>query len=251
VLKEYALHESITSPTSSSSYSCKSKDRAQEVLHLLSGRVVLQGKTILDLGCGPDPLSQSFQQTALRLVGLDKEKRYVKQARKSLFLELILGDGTALPFKDGSFTFILCNDVLEHVRDDVTLMKELLRILGHNGAAYIQCANKYQIIEPHFLLPFLSWIPRPLANIYVKIAHKGKSYDQYYPRTRRQLSSLIGKYRTADLTYERTLIKIETLNIQSKSLFRIVLFLRRVMSDRIIAVLAQNFSIISMIVFKD
>jgi ubiquinone/menaquinone biosynthesis C-methylase UbiE len=251
MLKEYESHESITSLPSSTSYSCKSKDRAQEVLHLLSGRVVLQGKTILDLGCGPDPLLQSFQRMVFRMVGLDKEKRYVKQARKSPFLELILGDGTALPFKDASFTFVLCNDVLEHVRDGVAFMKELLRILGHNSAAYIQCANKYQIIEPHFLLPFLSWIPRPLANIYIRTARRGKSYDQYYPRTRRQLSSLIGKYRTADLTYERTLMKIETLNIQSKSLLRIVLFLRRVLSDRIIAILAQNFSIISMIVFKD
>jgi len=56
---------------------------------------------------------------------------------------------------------------------------------------------------------------------------------------------------TASLTYERTLLKIRSLNIQSKLLLRVVSLLRRVLPDEAIAILAQNFSTISAIVFKD
>lgn len=233
------------------SYSCRSQERAQDLLRLLAEHVPLEGRIILDLGCGPDPLSESFQQMSSRLVGLDKDRHYIKQAQGHASLELVLGDGTNLPFKDESFSFVLCNDVLEHVRDDAKLTKELLRILSRNSAAYLQCANKYQIIEPHFLLPFLSWIPRPLANLYVRVARKGESYEGYYPKTRRELLSSTSTYRTVDLTYERTLRKIRSLNIQSKFLLRIIAFLRRIFPDNVIASIAQNFSILSIIVYKN
>ena len=235
----------------STSYTGKSGERATEVLSLLRGRMALEEKTILDLGCGPAPISEFFRQGSTLSVGLDKERRYLRQARAKRSLELVWGDATSLPFRDESFGFVLCNDVLEHVFDQAKLMQELIRVLARNGAAYVQCANKYQIIEPHFLLPFLSWIPRPLANIYVKVARKGKSYEGYFPKTRRGVLALANIYRTVDLTYERTLMKIRSLNIQSNVLRGIVLVARRILSDEFLATLAQNFSIVSILVMKD
>jgi len=250
------LHKSLSHTTAaalpdSTSYTRKSSERAQEVLGLLRGRVALEGKMILDLGCGPAPISEYFRQMPRFLVGLDRNERYMRQAQKDTSLELVLGDATSIPFRDESFGFVLCNDVLEHVRDQVKLMQELLRVLARNGAAYVQCANKHQIIEPHFLLPFLSWIPRPLANIYVKIARKGKNYEGYFPKTRNSVLALVNNYRTVDLTYERTLMKIKGLNIQSNVLLGIVSVARKIFSDQFIATLAQNFSIVSILVFKD
>lgn len=211
----------------------------------------LNERTILDLGCGPSPISDHFPHHPPFIVGLDKNKRYLTQAQKNTSLELVLADATSIPFRDGSFDFVLCNDVLEHVCDERRLMQELLRVLACNGSAYIQCANKYQIIEPHFLLPFLSWIPKRLANIYVKATSKGKSYDGYYPRTRRRVLELTSAHRTIDLTYERALRKITDLNIESNTLSRTVSIAKRVLPDRLIAALAQNFSVISVLVFKD
>jgi len=235
----------------SASYVCRWSERAQEVLTLLKGRVALEGKTVLDLGCGPAPISESFRHLSTFLVGLDRNKRYLREAKGSTSLELVLGDATSLPFKDQSFDFVLCNDVLEHVRDQAKLMQELLRTLARSGATYIQCANKYQIIEPHFLLPFLSWIPRPLADIYIRITGKGESYKGYFPKTRKSALALTGTYRTVDLTYERTLMKIKNLSIQSKFLGGIVSIARRIFPDEFIAKLSQYFSIISILVFRD
>jgi len=233
------------------SYTCRWAERAREVLTLLKGRVALEGKTILDLGCGPAPISEGFRHLSPFLVGLDRDKHYLRKAKESASLEFVLGDATSLPFKDQSFEFVLCNDVLEHVRDQAELTQELLRVLARGGATYVQCANKYQIIEPHFLLPFLSWVPRPVADIYVKVARRGERYKGYFPKTRRSVLALTGTYRTVDLTYERTLMKIKSLNIQSNSLRKIISIGRRILSDELIAKLSQNFSIISILVLKD
>jgi len=246
------VHRDRTSvPTDSTSYARKSDQRAQDVLSLLTGHVALEGKLILDLGCGPDPVSKGFWRLSSHVVGIDSSIRYVRSARSNSFLDLVLGDGRSMPFKDESFAFILCNDVLEHVREDGKLMDELLRVLCLKGVAYLQCANKYQIIEPHFLLPFLSWIPRPLADIYLKVTRKGSSYGEYFPRTRKELLTLIGSHRAIDLTYERALMKIKTLNVQSKLLLRVVSLLRDILPDRIIASLGKHFSVIAFLVFKD
>jgi len=71
----------------------------------------------LDLGCGPAPISEGFLHLSPFLVGLDRNKLYLREAKRRTSLELVLADATSLPFKDQSFDFVLCNDVLEHVRD--------------------------------------------------------------------------------------------------------------------------------------
>jgi SAM-dependent methyltransferase len=46
-------------------------------------------------------------------------------------------DVTALEFPDGTFDAILCNHVLEHVRDDRRAMSELRRVLRPGGWALL------------------------------------------------------------------------------------------------------------------
>ena len=221
------------------------------MLNLLEGHVTLDEKTILDVGCGLEPITGRFPRIYADLIGLDKDRRCVRIGKENASSSFVLADATSMPFKDESFDFAFCNDVLEHVREDAKLIQELLRILVRNGVAYIQCANKYQIVEPHFLLPFLSWVPRSLADIYIKVTRKGKDYGGYFPKTRRELLALAKAHRTLDLTYKRTLMKIRDLRIKSRFLLAIVLFLRKIISDKSIAKVAQHFSIISVLVFKN
>lgn len=47
-------------------------------------------------------------------------------------------DITDLTFEDGSFDFIYCSNVLEHVPEDRKAMAELFRVLTPGGLAYIQ-----------------------------------------------------------------------------------------------------------------
>ena len=50
----------------------------------------------------------------------------------------VKADICALPFKDNSFDFIICNHVLEHIPDDTKAMKELYRVLAPKGIAILQ-----------------------------------------------------------------------------------------------------------------
>jgi predicted SAM-dependent methyltransferase len=50
----------------------------------------------------------------------------------------VKADITKLPFEDESFDVILCNHVLEHIKEDTQAMKELLRVLKKGGWAIIQ-----------------------------------------------------------------------------------------------------------------
>lgn len=43
-----------------------------------------------------------------------------------------------IPFEDNSFDVVLCNHVLEHVRDDIAAMREIHRVLKPNGFAILQ-----------------------------------------------------------------------------------------------------------------
>jgi SAM-dependent methyltransferase len=47
-------------------------------------------------------------------------------------------DITQIPFDDGSFDFILCNHVLEHIPDDRLAMSELYRVLAKQGNGIFQ-----------------------------------------------------------------------------------------------------------------
>jgi ubiquinone/menaquinone biosynthesis C-methylase UbiE len=47
-------------------------------------------------------------------------------------------DIVKLPFRDGTFDVIFCCHVLEHILDDRAAMRELRRVLSHDGWAILQ-----------------------------------------------------------------------------------------------------------------
>jgi SAM-dependent methyltransferase len=89
-------------------------------------------------------------------------------------------DGRTLPFEAESFDIVISNHVIEHVGDrsrQASHVTELCRVLRPGGYIYLATPSRWQIVEPHFSLPFLSWIPRRWRDSYVRIAGKGERYD--------------------------------------------------------------------------
>lgn len=56
-----------------------------------------------------------------------------------------------IKFPDGSFDWVICNHVLEHIPDDVKALRELLRIAGDRGVVQISFPM------PHFLPRTQDW----------------------------------------------------------------------------------------------
>jgi 2-polyprenyl-3-methyl-5-hydroxy-6-metoxy-1,4-benzoquinol methylase len=52
-----------------------------------------------------------------------------------------------LPFPDGSFDFVFCIEVLEHVPNPFGALTEMHRVLGPDGVAVISVPNPYHIKE--------------------------------------------------------------------------------------------------------
>ncbi len=89
-------------------------------------------------------------------------------------------DGVDLPFPDDSFDVVVSNHVIEHVGDDGSQARhlaELARVLRPDGVGYLAVPNRWMLVEPHFKLPFLSWLPGPIADRYVRWSGKGTHYD--------------------------------------------------------------------------
>lgn len=88
--------------------------------------------------------------------------------------------GVELPFADMSFDVVISNHVIEHVGDAEAQrehLREVRRVLRDDGVAYLAVPNRWMLMEPHFKLWFLSWLPMPLSHVYVRIARKGTHYD--------------------------------------------------------------------------
>lgn len=65
-------------------------------------------------------------------------------------------------FKDRSFNIAHSNSVLEHVGDwprKVQFVKELERV---SEGYFVQTPNYWFPIEPHFMTPFIHWLPKPV-----------------------------------------------------------------------------------------
>lgn len=87
---------------------------------------------------------------------------------------------TRLPFADASFDIVLSNHVIEHVGgrpEQLAHLAELRRVLREDGVGYLAVPNRWMLVEPHYRLAFLSWLPRPLRSPYLRLAGKGRVYD--------------------------------------------------------------------------
>ncbi len=90
---------------------------------------------------------------------------------------MVAADVERLPVSDDTLDFVLMNHLYEHVTDPVALFREAYRVLAPGGGAYVTAGSRLAVIEPHYRLPFLSWLPRPVASAYLRLSGRGKAYE--------------------------------------------------------------------------
>ncbi|MFK2901698.1 class I SAM-dependent methyltransferase [Dyella jejuensis] len=124
-------------------------------------------------------------------------------------------EGTVLPFPDASFDVVLTNHVIEHVGERAAQLhhlEEVRRVLKQTGVAYLAVPNRWMLIEPHYRLAFLSWLPSKLRTPYLKWMDKGELYD-CEPLQMKQLERMLDetgfKWKNLCLAAWRATLNIE------------------------------------------
>ncbi len=109
-----------------------------------------RGEKYLDAGCGTGLILRHLPKGA---TGVDINPRNISKAKKHApNAKIVEADIEKLPFKDGSFSTIVCTEVIEHQPDPIPTVRELKRVLEKGGVLIGSVPSS----SPIWFLRFLS-----------------------------------------------------------------------------------------------
>lgn len=154
------------------------QSKANKIRRVLEEEGVFPDQAImlLDVGCSRGLILKNLVWGTRFCVGIDMDQHIRTPEGENV--AFVRGNAEELPFVSSCFDIVICNQVYEHTENPKWLMKEIRRIMKPSGTCYFAGPNKYSIIEPHYGLPFLSWCPKSVADIYVRITGRGISYPE-------------------------------------------------------------------------
>lgn len=179
--------------------------KAAKILSVLEhflGRDDLDGLVALDIGCSTGYIADELRRAGATVTGFDIDEPGLEGARARFGdqVSFVNAPGDALPVPDGSADIVVFNHIYEHVVDADAVMAEIRRVLKDDGVVYLGLGNKYGVIEPHYKLPFLSWLPKSVADRYVRASRRADSYYETF-RTRPGLKRMCAGLNVWEYTY--------------------------------------------------
>lgn len=187
-------------------YDYQSRSRkAKRIIKTLAsyfGSTKLRRLSVLDLGSSAGIIDNILADRFAKVVGIDIDQsavNYAKQTFKKANLKFMLGNALKLNFPASSFDVVICTHVYEHVPNPQKLFDEIHRILKPTGICYLAAVNKLWPIEAHYNLPFLSWLPKSLANPYIRATGKAHQYYETM-HTYWTLKRLTQQFKVIELT---------------------------------------------------
>jgi SAM-dependent methyltransferase len=195
---DYSLHFPATKDISTR------QRKAFKILRALTAHLAredLRGLICLDLGCSVGVISRTLAQAGANVVGLDIDEPGLRVAasQPGEAAAFVLGDGGATPFPDEMFDVLICSQVYEHSPSLALLAREMRRVLKFGGVGFFSGPNRWAVMEEHYHLPFLSWLPKPWADRYVRwTGRAGEYYER--PRSAGELRRALSGFAIHDLT---------------------------------------------------
>lgn len=150
-------------------------------------------KKILDLGCGDGFYLHLISQLLpnIEVIGVDPDSNALKSAKRNLSgknIKLIQGSLPKLNFPDKSFDLILLSEVVEHIDNDLDVLRVVYRKLEPNGKVVISVPNA----NYPFLWDPINWVLERLFNYHINggfFAGIWNQHERLY--SRKQLVSLL------------------------------------------------------------
>ncbi len=135
------------------------------------------GPRALNVGAGQGSFSRLLAARGFAVTSTEASPAAVNVLRRRAPGEVVQADAAALPFADGTFGTVVLGEVLEHLEDDVSALREARRVLRAEGV-------------------IAASVPRNPAWF--------SSSDRWAGHLRRYTrEALLGAFRDADLTVER------------------------------------------------
>ena len=160
--------------------------------------------TLLDIGSSTGIMTKEYAKHFASVTGVDIDAKAISFASKSYktdnlkFIETPIEENN---FNDEAFDVITCSHIYEHVPSHPDLMREIFRLLKPGGVCYFAAVNRFKILEAHYRLPFLSYIPKKVSNIYIRMFTNEKYYYEDH-KSLRNLKKLVNKFEIIDYTME-------------------------------------------------
>jgi 2-polyprenyl-6-hydroxyphenyl methylase/3-demethylubiquinone-9 3-methyltransferase len=108
----------------------------------------VEGKSILDVGCGGGILAEALAQQGARVTGIDMAEMSLKVARLHLHesaLEIDYQLSTVEAFAEDNearFDIVTCLEMLEHVPDPASVITAAARLLKPDGVLFLSTINR-------------------------------------------------------------------------------------------------------------
>jgi SAM-dependent methyltransferase len=131
--------------------------RRDAVYDLVSRLQLPLAAAILEIGCSGGPLMQRLRTAGYTdVTGIDVSEPAIELAHARGVLNTSLMDGAALEFADARFDLVIASDVLEHIENEGTALREWSRVLKPGGQALIFVPghtylwSEHDVVNHHF-----------------------------------------------------------------------------------------------------
>jgi SAM-dependent methyltransferase len=171
---------------------------------------------ILDVGSGVGGFVAACHQFGYRAFGVEPDRIgtggrvtsiqiAARRVSANVFAAAV---GEALPFADGTFDLVTLNQVVEHVADQLAVLREAARVVRPGGAIYVACPNYLRFYEPHYKVFWWPLLPKTAGRTYLRLRGRNPVMlqDLYYTtnrRLRRWLELLGVEFTILDLHQEQ------------------------------------------------
>jgi ubiquinone/menaquinone biosynthesis C-methylase UbiE len=96
---------------------------------------------VLDVACGPGLVVKAFARVAAQVTGIDLTPAMIDRAREHTRdcenVRLRLGDVTALPYPDASFSLVLSRFAFHHFPQPLRVLEEMQRVCAPGGVVMV------------------------------------------------------------------------------------------------------------------
>jgi 2-polyprenyl-3-methyl-5-hydroxy-6-metoxy-1,4-benzoquinol methylase/predicted nucleic acid-binding Zn ribbon protein len=169
-------------------FAITANERGEKVAELLSRRFSLAGKNYLDIGCAYAGFLVAFARRGANVVGIDIDQQLLALAEVNLKdagidARLYRRDATRAEdlseFRD-TFDVVTANDVIEHVGDPGSLLRNIAGALRRGGIAYLEIPNRDAVPfvreDGHYKLFGITLLEHPEAERYYALHAPGVPY---------------------------------------------------------------------------